>query len=287
MKTNNNHWMIFGKIKCVLIGFIMIGFSISTLKAQNIQAISKLKWEDAELNYIKGNFSKSLQLINEIEKMLGSTSPKTLYLKILIQDTLFHSIKKYRLPSYSNVDSVRRNIKYYIDNFYTVSEEKYRTIYEVSEKYKQFPESSVEFEKWRFNKMSKFTNHLNQLLQYKDSLTLEREKRVSKNYRDSVLKVKRNRRFIWFLTSVYSHIRLYKGIVNWQNTGYYYESKEVLNIVIPSIYSVSTTAGLLDNHKSKGIKYNLNKEIQEIDDILIKLDNSIEKTRLFVARSSV
>lgn len=279
--------MIFGKIKYVLIGYIIIGFSISSLIAQNTQAISKIKWEDAELNYINGNFSKSLQLINEIEKMLGSTNPKTLYLKILIQDTLFHSAKKYRLPNYNNVDSVRKNIKYYIDNFYTVSEEKYRNIYDVFDKYKQFPESSVEFEKWRYNKMSNITNQLNRLLYYKDSLTLERDKRVSKNYLDSVLKVKRNRRFIWFLTSLYSHIRLYMGIVNWRNTGYYYETKEVLNIVIPSIYSASTSAGLLDNHKSKGIKSNLDKEIKEIDDILIKLDSRIDNIRLFIKRSSI
>lgn len=286
--------MINNKLICfnfigLLLRIICLVFTIggiSKLYAQNIQAISKLKWEDAEMNYVKGNFNKALQLVKETENLIGTTSPKTLYLKILIQDTLFQLDRKNRMPTFYEVDSIRINVKYYIDNFYTVSEEKYRTIYEVSEKYKIYPETLVEFEKYRRNKLNEWNVYLSLLKHYKDSLTYERNLRTSKAYRDSVLLRNRTRRFIWSLTTIYGASRILKGIRNWiDNRSFFRKNHDDLDIVlmvIPSVYVYSSGLGLLDNHRSKEMKNSILKEIEMLDELLVDIESDIVRAQTYL-----
>lgn len=274
-------------VKSICIVFIITG--ISDLYAQNIQAISKIKWEDAEMNYVNGNFRKALQLVNETEKLIGATSPKTLYLKILLQDTLFQLNRKNRAPTFYSIDSIRINIKYYIENFFTVSEEKYRTIYEVSEKYKIYPESQIEYEKYRRNKLNEFNVYLTLLKHYKDSLTYERNIRTSKAYRDSVLRRNRTRRFIWSLTTIYSASQILKGIRNWiDNRSFFrknHDDLDVVLMVVPSIYVYSSGLGLLDNHTSKDLKKSIFNEVEILDALLIEIESEIVSAQTYLRNS--
>jgi hypothetical protein len=112
--------------------------------AQN--TIAKLKFEEAEELYTNEKYMQVLTKIDEVEKMLNSSNPKIIYLKILTESKIIEgmprSIRDYPPTyAYSIIENIRENIKKYLKEYENLpdNEDKYREIYKISEKIKNYP----------------------------------------------------------------------------------------------------------------------------------------------------
>src|SRR5687768_1726012 len=56
--------------------------------AQANEAIAKLKFEEAEEAYNTGNYQATLSKLDDVETLLGTLNPRTLYLRILAQEKI-------------------------------------------------------------------------------------------------------------------------------------------------------------------------------------------------------
>lgn len=121
-------------MKYLLNSFFCLGLIVvlnASAQAQN--AIAKIKYEQAEEAYTKGDFSTAVVKLDEAEKLLGSTNPKIMYLRIMSQDKLLDGDS-------SIVDPLRKNCQYYLKEYEKLEnlEEKYKDVYLVSERLLQY-----------------------------------------------------------------------------------------------------------------------------------------------------
>lgn len=121
---------------CLLIGF---GYN-ATAQA----TIAKLKYEEAEEAFVANDFITTLSKLDETEKLLGATNPRTLYLRIMAQDKLI------RAETFLDLEMIlafRKNCNTYLTKYESVSgiEEKYKEVYKASEVYKtvEIPEQAL------------------------------------------------------------------------------------------------------------------------------------------------
>lgn len=124
-------------IACVLI--------YSTAISQNSNTIARLKFEEAEEAFNKNDFTAALLKLDEVEQLLGKTNPRILYLRILSQDNI---IAADPLKDFAMLESIRKNCAFYLKAYENNEqiEEKFRQIYKISEKLKQYPETRSEFD---------------------------------------------------------------------------------------------------------------------------------------------
>lgn len=112
------------------------------------QSVAKLKYEQAEEAYNKGEYAATITYLDEVEKLLKSSNSKILYLRIMSQDKLF-SANPY--DDYALLKSLRSNCDSYLKtNENNVSmEDKFKEVYFVSDKLTPYPTSETAFNKKR------------------------------------------------------------------------------------------------------------------------------------------
>lgn len=128
------------------IAFLVIGFLVLTNLTVKAQAtIAKLKYEDAEEAYSKGDYPLAITKLDEAEGILKATNPKILYLRIMAQSKM---IEKEPYKDFAALENARRLSAQYLKDYETIpdNEDKYRDIYKVSEALLKYPKTQAEME---------------------------------------------------------------------------------------------------------------------------------------------
>jgi hypothetical protein len=130
--------------------------SFATIYGQgNNNAIAKIRYQEAEELYEKGSYELSLKKLEQVESLLNSSNSKILYLKILIEDTLWRLDNQKVIMPYKRTLQIKNDINYYINYYYSASEEKLATIVKISERYQDLPLSFEDY-KVMFEKRKAF-----------------------------------------------------------------------------------------------------------------------------------
>lgn len=123
--------------------FVLFILFISTKLVIAQNPIAQLKFEDAEKAFNEGNYLKSIQYINETEELVGVTS-KTLYLKIVAQDKLIESDLS---QHFDLIEKLKNNTNKYLEALKNNEiDDKYRMVYEVSKRVKEYPASKADLD---------------------------------------------------------------------------------------------------------------------------------------------
>lgn len=124
----------------ILLLFVSISIPIS---AQS--TVAKIKYEQAEEAFNKGNFRITLNRLEEVQQLLHEVNPKIMYLRIMAQ----HSLVEKGGYSFGLLDSLRKNIDFYVKSYETNTavEDKFREVYLLGEKLIQFPSTKEEYDK--------------------------------------------------------------------------------------------------------------------------------------------
>lgn len=118
--------------------FLLAGvFFLGTAKSQN--AIAKIKYEQAEEAFAKDDYAVTLVKLDEAQKLLGSTNPKILYLRLMATKAIVAAGKF----DWEFLAEARKNVAYYIKQYSEMQgiEEKFRQVYEFSETLDAFPKT--------------------------------------------------------------------------------------------------------------------------------------------------
>ena len=135
-----------------LILFIFLLFTtVQFAVAQSADA--KLKFQAAEEAYANNDYYLALTKLNEAEKILKSTNPKILYLRILIQSKAFgkfpdnyHALQQ----PYDEIQDIIAHTNKYLEDYEDLpdNEDKYRDIYSIAETFKAYPATKEAFAAW-------------------------------------------------------------------------------------------------------------------------------------------
>ncbi len=126
----------------IITGLIFL-FALNTIVHGQNQ-VAKIKFELAEVEYANGQYANALDLINEAEGIVGSSTTRTLYLKVLTQ----YELVKLKTGGYDMLQSLRENCGSYLKVADGDSdlEDKYREIYFISEDLKNYPNNKSEYD---------------------------------------------------------------------------------------------------------------------------------------------
>ena len=118
---------------------------ISQFTFSQNNTIAIFKFEEAEQAFENKDYKLTISKLDETEKLLGSTNPKILYLKISAQYKL---IEEHPFDDFKLIESAKKLSAKYLKEFERLSgnEDKYRKIYFISEQLKDFPNTYQEFE---------------------------------------------------------------------------------------------------------------------------------------------
>ena len=124
-------------MKTVLIAaLIILAF---TGNAQN--AVARIKYGQAEEAFEKNDYALTLVRLDEAQKLLGSTNPKILYLRLMAAKGLIANGRF----DWDFLTEARKNAAYYIRQYSEMQgiEEKFRQVYEFSETLEALPKTTV------------------------------------------------------------------------------------------------------------------------------------------------
>ncbi|SCX98500.1 Formylglycine-generating enzyme, required for sulfatase activity, contains SUMF1/FGE domain [Nonlabens sp. Hel1_33_55] len=122
--------------------FTLLTFCI----CQSQEALAKIEFAAAEEDYQAGNYAKSLEHIETVKEMLGSTNSTVMYLEIVAQQKYFLTTIKepVNLNYYISKKRNLEMINYYVENFADdVPSEKLKEIYDLQKRYQGH---SIEFD---------------------------------------------------------------------------------------------------------------------------------------------
>lgn len=124
--------------------FLGLAFLLITAPAGAQNTLAKIKYELAEEAFEKNDFKTAISELDGAEKILGSTNPKILYLRIQAQ---FKLIEANPLVDFSIIEDARKNCAYYMKQYESNEgiEDKLKEVYLISEKLKKQPASKEEF----------------------------------------------------------------------------------------------------------------------------------------------
>ncbi len=112
--------------------------------ASGQSAVARLKFEDAEEAYNKGDYATTLSKLEDAEKLFGKINLPILHLRILAQDKLLQKNLDFGL-----LTSLRNNCNQFLKDYENVEgiEDKYRQVYKVLEANAKHPATAAEYEK--------------------------------------------------------------------------------------------------------------------------------------------
>jgi hypothetical protein len=139
----------------------------SFANAQN--AIAKIKYEQAEEAFAKDDYANVLVKLDEAQKILGSTNPKILYLRLMATKSIVADGKF----DWDFLAEARKNAAYYIKQYSEMQgiEEKFRQVYEFSETLEALPKAKELFDQKKEEAIQRYKEWLKQRsIQASDSL---------------------------------------------------------------------------------------------------------------------
>jgi hypothetical protein len=124
----------------LLIGFLMLG----SLSSYSQNAIAKIKYEDAELDFSNQNYVKALVTLTEVETLLGRKTPKVSHLKIMAGSKI---IEANPYNDFELIKQIKDEANFFLKEYQDLVdyEEKYKEVYFGSEKLKKYPTTLDEF----------------------------------------------------------------------------------------------------------------------------------------------
>ncbi len=163
----------------ILVCLLLSGSIINLVGQPNNQtnAIAKIKYQEAEEAFEAGKFDVALKKINNVEELLGSSNSKILFLKILIEDTLFKFERRSRIPSFKSIEPLKLDLKFFINNYYSISDEKLATIMKINEYFDTIPGDFLGYKKWVENRIDFWKQR---------KILLENALEVQRNYTQSL-----------------------------------------------------------------------------------------------------
>lgn len=121
--------------------FTLVFFLNTTVTAQN--TLAKIKYEDAEKAYLAKNYRNSIQLLNEAEKLLGTTAPNIAHLRILAR----HEMWTNEMPdTFEEWSAFKREVNDYLKHYDIPGlEDKLRDVYDIQQKIKNQLATEITF----------------------------------------------------------------------------------------------------------------------------------------------
>ncbi|WP_291129560.1 hypothetical protein [Flavobacterium sp. UBA7682] len=111
--------------------------------AQN--AMADLKFEEAETAFNNQNYTTTIKHLDEFDKLYGSITAKSLYLRIVSQDKLFEPSKLYeKQDQFTLLTSLRKNASAYLKAMESEGlDDRYREVYTINQKLQQYPQDKA------------------------------------------------------------------------------------------------------------------------------------------------
>ncbi|MEC3964281.1 hypothetical protein [Flagellimonas halotolerans] len=127
--------------------FLLLLFMAFGSQAQD--AVTLLKFEEAEKAFNSGDFKTVLEKLDEVEAMAQPTS-KTLYLRIASLNHLFDGEKLYNNPEqYGLLEGLRNHVNTYLEAMANYElDDRFREVYQIGENLKKYPKDRAAWEKW-------------------------------------------------------------------------------------------------------------------------------------------
>jgi hypothetical protein len=112
--------------------------------AYSQMAVARLKFEDAEEAFNKGDYTTTITKLEDAEKLFGKINVPILHLRILAQDKLLQKQFDFTLLS-----ALRKNCEQFLKDYETMEgiEEKYRQVYKILEANEKHPKTLADYEK--------------------------------------------------------------------------------------------------------------------------------------------
>ncbi len=103
-------------------------------------ALADLKFEEAEIAFNNKDYNTTISKLNEFDKMYGSVTSKSLYLRIVSQNKLYNENKYDENAEFTLLSSLRKNAESYLKAMESSGlDDKYREVYAIKEKLEKFP----------------------------------------------------------------------------------------------------------------------------------------------------
>ena len=131
-----------------IIGTIIL-FLLSQPQVNAQNQLAKIKYMDAEEAFAAGNYRTSLAKLDEAEKLLGSSNPKILFMRIMVQDQLIRTDTNF-FKSYANyaiLSALRDNCNNYTKKHNTPElNDKNVEVYKTLQQYSAYPTTKQAFD---------------------------------------------------------------------------------------------------------------------------------------------
>lgn len=130
-------------MKRILFGLLMLVALNGAWSQDAVKA--RIEYEEAEVAYAENNYELALVKLTEVEKLLKSTNPRTLYLKINAQWGL---IQKNPYQDFALLQDVRRKCSQYLKNYAKLpnNEQRFRAVYKIEQELGRYPKTIEAFE---------------------------------------------------------------------------------------------------------------------------------------------
>ena len=122
---------------------IFLFLSILTFAQES--AMADLKFEEAETAFNNQNYITAINHLEEFDKIYGSITAKSLYLRIVSQNKLFDPSKLYeKQDQFTLLTSLRKNASAYLKAMESEGlDDRYREVYAINQKLQQYPEDKA------------------------------------------------------------------------------------------------------------------------------------------------
>ncbi|RKS03262.1 MULTISPECIES: hypothetical protein [unclassified Flavobacterium] len=122
---------------------IFLFLSILTFAQES--ALADLKFEEAEIAFNNKNYSLALNKVDEFDKLLGTISDKSLYIRIISLRKLFNDQKLWEDKAQSALlFSLQKYTAAYV-NQVTDLDDRYREVYDISQELKFLPKTEADY----------------------------------------------------------------------------------------------------------------------------------------------
>ena len=124
--------------------FFVLLLMVFSMESSGQAAIARLKFEDAEEAFNKGDYATTLSKLEDAEKLFGKINVPILHLRIVSQDKLLQ-----KKLDFNMLASLRKNCEQFLIDYETMEgiEEKYRQVYKIQEAYAKYPKTQEEYQK--------------------------------------------------------------------------------------------------------------------------------------------
>jgi TPR repeat protein len=124
---------------------VVIFFLLTSIISRAQMGVAKIKYQEAEEAYTANKFLLCLEKLDGVVEILKETNPKVQYLRITCTSKL---VEKDPIGNFGQLMQLREYCKGYLNEYDKIPdlEEKYKTVYEISESIKAYPQNEEEYQ---------------------------------------------------------------------------------------------------------------------------------------------